>query len=100
LLKHDVLDHQLINVEGTRLVRTDEVELARVGSGDPLLVGVQVVNGLLLPINHFFIWRLARSEESMGADRNAGVGDWLTAVTVFGTSALSLILVAVTVFGF
>jgi Mn2+/Fe2+ NRAMP family transporter len=26
-----------------------------------LLVGVQVVNGLLLPINLFFIWRLARS---------------------------------------
>ena len=26
-----------------------------------LLVGVQVVNGLLLPINLFFIWRLSRS---------------------------------------
>jgi NRAMP (natural resistance-associated macrophage protein)-like metal ion transporter len=64
-----------------------------------LLVGVQVVNGLLLPINLFFIWRLARSEELMGGDRNAGVVDWLTAATVFLTSALSLILVAVTVFG-
>jgi CBS domain-containing protein len=30
LLKHDVLDHQLINVEGARLVRANEVELARV----------------------------------------------------------------------
>jgi CBS domain-containing protein len=29
LLKHDVLDHQLINVEGARLVRANEVELAR-----------------------------------------------------------------------
>jgi NRAMP (natural resistance-associated macrophage protein)-like metal ion transporter len=64
-----------------------------------LLVGVQVVNGLLLPINLFFIWRLARSEELMGGDRNAGVVDWLTAATVLITSALSLILVAVTVFG-
>ena len=26
-----------------------------------LLVGVQVVNGFLLPINLFFIWRLSRS---------------------------------------
>jgi CBS domain-containing protein len=29
LLGHDVLDHQLINVEGARLVRANEVELAR-----------------------------------------------------------------------
>jgi MgtE-like protein/CBS domain protein len=29
LLKHDVLDQQLINVEGARLVRANEVELAR-----------------------------------------------------------------------
>lgn len=32
-----------------------------------LLVGVQVVNGLLLPINLFFVWRLARNEELMGS---------------------------------
>jgi hypothetical protein len=30
LLKHDVLDHQLINVDGARLVRANEIELARV----------------------------------------------------------------------
>ncbi len=64
-----------------------------------LLIGVQVVNGLLLPINLFFIWRLARSEELMGEHRNRGVVDGLTAATVAVTSALSLILVAVTVFG-
>ena len=64
-----------------------------------LLVGVQVVNGLLLPINLFFIWRLARSEELMGEHRNRGVVDGLTAATVAVTSALSLVLVAVTVFG-
>lgn len=29
LLRHDVLDHQLINVEGARLVRANEIELAR-----------------------------------------------------------------------
>lgn len=64
-----------------------------------LLIGVQVVNGLLLPINLFFIWRLARSEELMGEHRNRGVVDGLTAATVGITSLLSLILVAVTVFG-
>jgi hypothetical protein len=30
LLKRDVLDHQLINVDGARLVRANEIELARV----------------------------------------------------------------------
>jgi CBS domain-containing protein len=30
LLKEDVLDHQLINVDGARLVRTNDIEIARV----------------------------------------------------------------------
>lgn len=64
-----------------------------------LLIGVQVVNGLLLPINLFFVWRLARNEELMGEHRNKGAVDWVTAATVAITSTLSLILVAVTVLG-
>lgn len=64
-----------------------------------LLVGVQVVNGLLLPVNLFFLWRLARSEELMGEHRNRGPVDWVTAATVAITSTLSLILVVVTVLG-
>ena len=64
-----------------------------------LLVGVQVVNGVLLPINLGFIWRLARSEELMGEHRNRGLVDWVTAATVGITSTLSLILVVVTVLG-
>jgi Mn2+/Fe2+ NRAMP family transporter len=64
-----------------------------------LLVGVQVVNGLLLPINLVFIWRLSRSREVMGEYRSRGVLDALAAVTVFVTSTLSLILVVVTVSG-
>jgi Mn2+/Fe2+ NRAMP family transporter len=63
-----------------------------------LLVGVQVVNGVLLPINLFFIWRLSRSRELMGDHRSRGALDGLAAATVLVTSALSLILVAVTVF--
>ena len=64
-----------------------------------LLVGVQVVNGLLLPINLFFIWRLSRSRRVMGDRRNGVVLDGIAGITVVVTSALSLVLVAVTVLG-
>ncbi|MGH2911126.1 MAG: Nramp family divalent metal transporter [Solirubrobacteraceae bacterium] len=64
-----------------------------------LLVGVQVVNGLLLPINLFFIWRLSRSRRVMGERRNRGVLDGVAGITVAVTSTLSLVLVAVTVLG-
>jgi Mn2+/Fe2+ NRAMP family transporter len=64
-----------------------------------LLVGVQVVNGLLLPINLFFIWRLSRNRKLMGEHRNKGALDRLAAITVAVTSTLSIILVAVTVLG-
>jgi NRAMP (natural resistance-associated macrophage protein)-like metal ion transporter len=64
-----------------------------------LLIGVQVVNGVLLPINLFFIWRLSRSRKTMGEHRNKGAPDVLAAVTVLVTSGLSLILVVVTVLG-
>jgi Mn2+/Fe2+ NRAMP family transporter len=63
------------------------------------LVAVQVINGVLLPINLFFIWHLARNGELMGEHRNRGPVDWLTAATVAITSVLSLVLVVVTVFG-
>ncbi len=64
-----------------------------------LLVGVQVVNGLLLPINLFFIWRLSRSRRVMGERRSGRFLDGAAAVTVLFTSTLSLILVAVTLAG-
>jgi NRAMP (natural resistance-associated macrophage protein)-like metal ion transporter len=64
-----------------------------------LLVGVQVVNGLLLPINLFFIWRLSRSPQVMGEHRSRGLLDTATAVTVVVLSLLSLVLVAVTLAG-
>jgi NRAMP (natural resistance-associated macrophage protein)-like metal ion transporter len=64
-----------------------------------LLVGVQVVNGLLLPINLFFIWRLSRSARVMGDKRSRGILNGAAAVTVVVTSSLSLILVAVTILG-
>ena len=64
-----------------------------------LLVGVQVVNGLLLPINLFFIWRLSRSRRVMGERRSGRFLDGAAAVTVVFTSTLSLILVVVTLAG-
>jgi Mn2+/Fe2+ NRAMP family transporter len=64
-----------------------------------LLIGVQVVNGVLLPINLCFIWRLSRNRDLMGEHRNRGILDILTAATVLFTSALSLSLVAVTLAG-
>jgi len=64
-----------------------------------LLVGVQVVNGLLLPINLFFIWRLARSHHVMGQHRNHGFLDGAAGITVVITSTLSVVLVLVTIAG-
>lgn len=64
-----------------------------------LLVGVQVINGVLLPINLFFIWSLARNRELMGGHRNRGTFDVLAGVTVAATSLLSLALVVITVLG-
>jgi NRAMP (natural resistance-associated macrophage protein)-like metal ion transporter len=64
-----------------------------------LLIGVQVVNGLLLPINLFFIWRLSRSEQLMGERRSRGLLDGVAGLTVAVLSCLSLVLVGVTVLG-
>jgi NRAMP (natural resistance-associated macrophage protein)-like metal ion transporter len=65
-----------------------------------LLVGVQVINGLLLPINLFFVWRLARSQALMGERRSRGLLDAAAAVTVVVLSALSITLVGVTLAAF
>ncbi|MEA2215490.1 MAG: hypothetical protein QOK19_1051 [Solirubrobacteraceae bacterium] len=64
-----------------------------------LLIGVQVVNGVLLPINLFFIWRLARSPRLMGERRSRGLLDAAAAVTVVVLSSLSIVLVGVTILG-
>ena len=63
-----------------------------------LLVGVQVVNGILLPITLFFVWRLAANRKLMGAFANGRTFNVLAGATVIGTSALSLLLLAVTFF--
>jgi NRAMP (natural resistance-associated macrophage protein)-like metal ion transporter len=64
-----------------------------------LLVFVQVVNGALLPVTLFFLWRLARSEELMGEYRNTPVFDAVAGLTVLATGGLSLVLVGLTLAG-
>src|SRR6516165_2230480 len=61
-----------------------------------LLVFVQVVNGVLLPVTLFFVWRLSRNEELMGRYRNGRLFDLVAAATVLGTSALSIALLGLT----
>ena len=61
-----------------------------------LLVGVQVVNGALLPITLFFVWRLAANHSLMGRYANGRLFNALAGATVIFTSALSLILLVVT----
>ena len=61
-----------------------------------LLVGVQVVNGFLLPITLFFVWRLAANRKLMGDYANGRTFNVLAGGRSSSTSALSLLLLAVT----
>jgi Mn2+/Fe2+ NRAMP family transporter len=64
-----------------------------------LLVLVQVVNGVLLPVTLFFVWRLAANRELMGQYANGRTFNVLAGATVLATSGLSTLLVAVTCAG-
>jgi Mn2+/Fe2+ NRAMP family transporter len=64
-----------------------------------LLIVVQVVNGVLLPITLFFIWRLASNRELMGSYANGRTFNLLAGTTVLATSALSILLIGVTFAG-
>ncbi|HVH52486.1 MAG TPA: Nramp family divalent metal transporter [Gaiellaceae bacterium] len=64
-----------------------------------LLVGVQVVNGILLPITLFFVWRLAASRRLMGDYANGRTFNIVAGATVVATSTLSILLLGVTLSG-
>jgi len=64
-----------------------------------LLVLVQVVNGMLLPVTLFFVWRLSSSRELMGDYRNGRIFNVVAGATVLITSALSILLLGVTLTG-
>jgi len=64
-----------------------------------LLVAVQVVNGVLLPVTLFFVWRLAANRQLMGTYANGRLFNVLAGATVIGTSALSIALLGVTFAG-
>jgi Mn2+/Fe2+ NRAMP family transporter len=57
---------------------------------------VQAVNGALLPVTLFFVWRLSSNRELMGEHANGRTFNVLAAGTVLVTSALSVILLVVT----
>lgn len=64
-----------------------------------LLVGVQVVNGILLPITLFFVWRLSSDRALMGKYANGRTFNIVAGATVLATSALSVLLLGVTLSG-
>jgi Mn2+/Fe2+ NRAMP family transporter len=64
-----------------------------------LLIFVQVINGALLPITLFFIWKLASNKELMGSYANSRTFNLLAGGTVLATSALSVLLLSVTLRG-
>lgn len=64
-----------------------------------LLVAVQVVNGALLPVTLFFVWRLSWNRELMGEHANGRTFNILAGATVLATSTLSLLLLGVTFSG-
>jgi Mn2+/Fe2+ NRAMP family transporter len=60
-----------------------------------LLVGIQELNGVLLPITLFFLWRISSNRELMGRWRNGRLFSVLAALIIVAVSALSLALIAV-----
>jgi len=63
----------------------------------PLLVGVQVVNGVLLPVTLFFVWRLAASRDVMGRHANGRTFNVLAGATVAATSFLSVLVILLSI---
>jgi NRAMP (natural resistance-associated macrophage protein)-like metal ion transporter len=64
-----------------------------------LLVFVQVINGVLLPVTLYFIWKLSSNRELMGEYANGRIFAFVAAATVLVTSVLSISLLAVTFVG-
>lgn len=65
----------------------------------PVLIGVQTLNGLLLPIELFAILSLINNRELMGSYVNRGLYNLLAWAIAIVVSLLSLALIAVTVLG-
>jgi Mn2+/Fe2+ NRAMP family transporter len=61
-----------------------------------LLIAVQVVNGVLLPVTLYFVWRLASNRELMGKYANGRTFNVLAGLTVLATSLLSVAVLGVT----
>jgi Mn2+/Fe2+ NRAMP family transporter len=59
------------------------------------LVGIQELNGVLLPVTLFFLWRISSNRELMGRWRNGRLFSALAALIIVAVSALSLALIVV-----
>ena len=65
----------------------------------PVLVGVYVLNGLLLPVELFAILRLINDRELMGEHVNGPIYNTLAWGIAIVVSLLSLVLIGMTVVG-
>lgn len=83
----------LLVVVGALIVLSPSVPLI------PVILVSQNVNGLLLPIVLVFILKLAGDRRIMGDHANGRVSQVIGIGTVIGASALSIALVAITIFG-
>jgi Mn2+/Fe2+ NRAMP family transporter len=63
----------------------------------PVLIGVYVLNGLLLPVELFAILRLVNDRELMGPHVNGPVYNAVAWMIGIGVSVLSLALIVMTV---
>ncbi|MFW5396157.1 MAG: NRAMP (natural resistance-associated macrophage protein)-like metal ion transporter [Candidatus Accumulibacter regalis] len=65
----------------------------------PVLLGVQVLNGVLLPIELFAVLKLVNNRELMGSHVNGPIRNLMTYSVAIVVSVLSLILIVITVLG-
>lgn len=63
-----------------------------------LLIGMQLVNGILLPIQLFFMLKLANKKELMGNHRNGKVFNVIVGVNLIGISIAAILFVGSTAF--
>jgi Mn2+/Fe2+ NRAMP family transporter len=63
----------------------------------PVLVGVYVLNGILLPVELFAILRLVNDRELMGPHVNKPIYNFFAWTIAIGVSVLSLVLIGMTV---
>jgi len=88
-----VCDHTALLVLGAALALIPNLPVI------PVLLGVQVLNGVLLPIELFAVLKLVNNRELMGSHVNGPIRNLMTYSVAIVVSVLSLILIVITVLG-